>query len=67
MMPFRLRRRFEAAAFWLAILLAGSYPLLLITVNQGWVGLEAFLGVIGAHVLALVAGRDYHGERSVPG
>lgn len=56
-----LYERIVGISFWMAIVLAISYPPILYALSTGYVDQVVLLGVIGAHTLALALGRD-HGK-----
>ena len=49
----------EGAAFWTAVALAFSYPVVLIGLDRGWIDAVVFFGIVAAHVVALIAGHGY--------
>lgn len=63
LIPFRtIKTPASRVAFYSAIVLPVLYLPLLITGIETIDGLALFLGLFGAHLLTLVAGRSYHRE-----
>lgn len=46
-------------AFWLAILLAFAYPVVLFAIDRGFIAASTLVPIITVHFLALFAGRGY--------
>lgn len=56
----RLRAGLTALAFWIAIALPVFYLPVLVTNLESTSLLTGFIALFGIHVLALLAGRNYH-------